>query len=242
MNIADLIITSPPYDNLRNYGGHKFDFVSVANGIYYSLKDGGVLVWVVNDQVVRASETGSAFRQVLYFMDGCGLTLHDTMIFEKNTSSFPAKKSSNRYTQIFEYMFVLSKGKPKTATLICDKENKWAGWTNWGKQTKRTICGKLKEVKDINPVPKLSPRNNIWKYTVSGGFGQKDKTAYKHPATFPEKLVEDHILTWSSKGDLILDPMCGSGTTCVVAKKTGRNYLGIEIHKEYFNLAKKRCR
>lgn len=238
---CDLIITSPPYDSLRDYGGDRFQPSLVIKSIYNALKPGGVVVWIVGDSVKKGCETMTAFSHAISFVEHKFL-LHDTMIFEKNTSSFPARKVSNRYTQIFEYMFIFSKGRPKTANLICDKENKWAGWTNWGTQTKRQKNGKLKIVPDLKPVPKFSPRNNIWKYTVSGGFGHKDRLAYKHPATFPEKLAEDHINTWSNPGDIVLDPMCGSGTTCIAAKKLGRKYLGIDIHKPYVALSKKRLK
>jgi len=236
---VDLVVTSPPYDNLRDYKGYKFDVEKIIAGLYKVMKPGGVVVWVVGDAVQKGSETGTSFKQALAFMKG-GFNLHDTMIFEKNTSSFPARRNGSRYTQIFEYMFVFSKGKPKTANLICDKENKWAGHTNWGEKTDRQKDGSLKKKADFKPVPKFSPRNNIWRYVVSGGFGQSDKEAYKHPATFPEALVEDHVKTWTNKGDVVFDPMVGSGTTCKVAKELGRKYLGIDISKEYCDLAKKR--
>lgn len=196
-------------------------------------------MWVVGDAVKNGSETGTSFRQALSFMD-VGWSLHDTMIYEKNTSSFPASRTGNRYTQIFEYMFVFSKGKPAVANLICDKPNRWAGHTNWGKNTHRDKSGKLIETEDIKPVPEFSPRNNIWQYVVGKGFGQKDSNAYKHPATFPEQLAEDHIISWSNEGDVILDPMCGSGTTCIAAKKLGRQYIGIDISSEFCDLARSR--
>lgn len=238
---VDLVITSPPYDNLRDYKGYNFDCEKIAKSLFRVMKSGGVVIWVVGDATVKGSETGTSFKQALTFMDA-GFRLHDTMIFEKNTSSFPARRNGLRYTQIFEYMFVFSKGKPKTVNLICDKPNKWAGYTNWGKKTDRQKDGSLKEKKDINPVPKFSPRNNIWRFVVGGGFGQTDDLAYKHPATFPEELVKDHVLTWSNKNDLILDPMCGSGTTCKVSKEQGRKYIGIDISKEYCELSKKRVK
>lgn len=238
--VFDLAITSPPYDDLRDYGGHLFNYQKVIASLYRSMKPNGVVVWVVGDSVKDQGETGNAFRQALFFME-CGFKLHDTMIFEKNTSSFPAKRLGKRYTQIFDFMFVFSKdGPPKTAALICDKKNKWQGWTNWGTQTKRKKDGKLVKVPDMKAVPSHSPRNNIWKYTVSGYFGHKDKEAYKHPATFPEKLVLDHIKTWSKEGDLVVDPMCGSGTVCKVAKEQGRRFLGIEIDEKYCELARRR--
>ena len=235
----DLTVTSPPYDDIRDYKGYNFSD-KVLNSIICELfritKPGGVVVWVVGDSTNDGSESGTSFRQALKFME-TGFKLHDTMIYEKNTSSFPAKRNGNRYTQIFEYMFVFCKGKIKTANLICDKPNKWAGHTNWGKNTNRLKNGELKETTDIKPVPEFSPRNNIWKYNVGKGFNSSDKESHLHPAIFPEQLAEDHILSWSNEGDIILDPFSGSGTTCKMSKKNKRNYIGIDISEEYCKLA-----
>ena len=237
---VDLTVTSPPYDNIRDYKGYCFeeaDFKEIVKQLYRITKKGGVVVWVVGDATMKGSETGTSFRQALGFMEG-GFKLHDTMIYEKNTSSFPAQRKGKRYTQIFEYMFVFCKGKIKTGNLICDKANKWAGHTNWGKNTQRGKNGELKKTKDIKPVPDFSPRNNIWKYNVGKGFNSSDKESHKHPAIFPEKLAEDHILSWSNEGDIVLDPFMGSGTTCKMAKKNGRKYIGIDASEEYCALAK----
>jgi site-specific DNA-methyltransferase (adenine-specific) len=234
-----LTITSPPYDDIRDYNGYNFNDEILSNIIkqlYRITANGGVVVWIVGDATTNGSESGSSFKQALKFMEA-GFKLHDTMIYEKNTSSFPAKRNGNRYTQIFEYMFVFCKGKLKTANLICDKPNKWAGHTNWGKNTNRLKNGELQETSDIKPVPDFSPRNNIWKYNVGKGFNSTDKESHEHPAIFPEKLAEDHILSWSAEGDIVLDPFSGSGTTCKMAKKNGRKYIGIDISKEYCLLA-----
>ena len=237
---VDLTVTSPPYDNIRDYKGYSFeeeDFRAIIRQLFRVTKKGGVVVWIVGDATMNGSESGTSFRQALGFMEG-GFKLHDTMIYEKNTSSFPAKRTGKRYTQIFEYMFVFCKGKIKTGNLICDKPNKWAGWTNWGKNTQRGKDGKLKKTKDIKPVPEFSPRNNIWRYNVGKGFNSSDKESHSHPAIFPEKLAEDHILSWSNEGDVVLDPFVGSGTTCKMAKKNKRHYIGIDISEEYCNLAR----
>ena len=237
---VDLTVTSPPYDNIRDYKGYCFeedDFKEIVKQLYRITKKGGVVVWVVGDATMKGSETGTSFRQALGFIEG-GFKLHDTMIYEKNTSSFPAQRKGKRYTQIFEYMFVFCKGKIKTGNLICDKANKWAGHTNWGKNTQRGKNGELKKTKDIKPVPDFSPRNNIWKYNVGKGFNSSDKESHNHPAIFPEKLAEDHILSWSNEGDVVLDPFLGSGTTCKMAKKNGRKYIGIDTSEEYCALAK----
>lgn len=231
----DLTITSPPYDNIRDYNGFNFNdetLYIIILELFRITKKGGIVVWIVGDSTINGSESGNSFRQALKFMD-CGFKLHDTMIYQKNTSSFPAKREGKRYTQIFEYMFVFSKGKINTAHLICDKPNKWAGHTNWGKNTTRLKNGELKETSDIKPVPDFSPRNNIWTYNIGKGFNSSDKESHNHPAIFPEKLAEDHILSWSNEGDVVLDPFCGSGTTCKMAKKNNRYFIGIEISKEY---------
>jgi len=217
----DLVVTSPPYDNLRTYNGYSFDFDSVATELARTLKPGGVIVWVVGDAVLKGSESGSSFRQALKFIE-LGLNLHDTMIFEKNSPAYPAQASGNRYTQIFEYMFILSKGKPKTANLICDKPNKWAGF--------KDFSGKLK-----NPVPDFSPRNNIWRVVTSFN-------GVKHPAPFPESLAADHITTWSNEGELVYDPFMGSGTTAKMAILNGRNFIGSEISAEYVAIAEQRIK
>jgi site-specific DNA-methyltransferase (adenine-specific) len=235
----DLTVTSPPYDDIRDYNGYNFSDSVVENIItelYRVTKPGGIVVWVVGDATINGGESGTSFRQALKFIEK-GFKLHDTMIYEKNTSSFPAKRAGTRYTQIFEYMFVFCRNKPKTANLICDKPNKWAGHTNWGKNTNRLKNGELQETSDIKPVPDFSPRNNIWKYNIGKGFNSSDKESHTHPAIFPENLAEDHILSWSNENDVILDPFSGSGTTCKMAKKNNRKFIGIDISEEYCKLS-----
>ncbi len=215
----DLTVTSPPYDNLREYNGYSFDFEPIARELLRITKPDGILVWVVGDATIAGSESGTSFRQALYFKE-IGFKLHDTMIYEKNSPAYPARRDGNRYTQIFEYMFVFAKGKVANNRLICDKPNKWAGH--------KDFSGKLK-----NPVPDFSPRNNIWKYTTSFN-------GVSHPAPFPEGLAYDHILSWSNEGDIVYDPFMGSGTTAYVAKKLNRKYLGSEISQEYCQLIEER--
>ena len=228
----DLTVTSPPYDNLRTYKGFTWDFESVAKELYRVTKQGGVVVWIVGDATVNGSETGTSFKQALYFKE-IGFNLHDTMIWNKGSFAYPSK---NRYHQVFEYMFIFSNGKPNTFNSIKDRKNSYLGdrgasgrnkdgIRNTGKSTVREGYGK---------------RFNIWNYPIGGGHCTKDKIAYKHPAIFPEALAQDHILSWSNPGDIVLDPMCGSGTTCKMAKLNGRNYIGIDIAEEYVELARRR--
>ena len=213
--VIDLTVTSPPYDNLREYNGYVFDFPEIAQELYRVTKKNGLLVWVIGDATINGGETGSSFKQALHFIE-LGFKLHDTMIYEKNSPAYPANRNGNRYTQIFEYMFVFAKGEvPKQ--LICDKANKWAGH--------KDFSGKLK-----NAVPDFSPRNNIWKYTTSFN-------GVKHPAPFPELLAQDHIVSWSKPGDVVYDPFMGSGTTAKMALLNGRSFVGSEISSEYAELA-----
>jgi site-specific DNA-methyltransferase (adenine-specific) len=236
-NTFDLTVTSPPYDNLRDYNKYEFDFEAIASQLFRVTKEGGVVVWVVGDATVKGSETGSSFRHALYFMD-IGFKLHDTMIYEKNGTSFPAKRTGNRYSQIFEYMFVLSNGVPKTHNLICDKANRWAGQTTFGTPSIRNKDGTLTKAKGKVTIADFSARNNIWRYNTGKGYSTKD--VIDHPAIFPEELAKDHILTWSNPGDVVLDPFSGSGTTAKMAKELGRDYVGIDISQEYVELARKR--
>jgi len=230
----DLIVTSPPYDNLRIYNGFYFDFERIARELYRVIRRGGVIVWVVNDAVINGSETGTSFKQALYFK-GTGLNLHDTMIYQKTSSSLPDKK---RYSQVFEYMFIFSKGTPKTFNPIIDKPNRQAGSSNPTK--KRKVSGEMIKTQKYYTIPLVGKRTNIWIYEVGYNKGTKDKIAFEHPATFPEKLAEDHILSWSNEKDIVLDPLCGSGTTCKMAKKNNRNFIGIEINPDYVDIANKR--
>ena len=221
---VDLTVTSPPYDNLRTYnnsldwGEHVWK--NVLQELFRVTKQGGVVVWVVGDATIKGSETGTSFKQALYAKE-IGFNLHDTMIYEKNSSTYPANAKSNRYSSIFEYMFVFSKGKPTTYNLIKDKPNKWAGH--------KDFSGKLKK-----PVPDFSPRNNSWKYATSFN----DKTG--HPAVFPQKLANDHIISWSNEGDTVLDCFMGSGTTGKMALLNNRKFIGIEKDAGYFEIAKQR--
>jgi len=229
---VDLTVTSPPYDGLRIYNGYSFDFELVAKELYRVTKNGGIVVWVVGDAVVDGSESLTSFKQAIYFKE-LGFKVHDTMIYEKNSLSMP---DSNRYYQKFEYMFVFSKGKPETVNLLKDRKNIAE---RWGR--KFTIYekdgSKIKRERDLHK-EEYGVRFNIWKYNTGHGFTSKEELS--HPAVFPEKLVEDHILSWSNKRDVILDPFMGSGTTAKMAIINDRQFIGFEISNEYCKMANKR--
>lgn len=233
-NCIDMILTSPPYDSLREYKGFKFSFESIAQELFRIIKQGGVLVWIVNDATVQGSETGTSFKQALYFKE-IGFNLHDTMIFKKRNPIPQIYRQ--RYNNEFEYMFVFSKGSVKTHNPImipCLH----AGLELNGTTYKNYSKSEQKRTKLAKPVKDTKIKGNIWEYVV--GKNAEDQDAKFHPAPFPCELARDHILSWSNEGDIILDPMSGSGTTCKVAKELNRNFIGIDISSEYCNLARKR--
>lgn len=227
-NCIDLTVTSPPYDNLRTYNGYSFDFESVAQELYRITKDSGVVVWVVGDKVDKGSETLTSFKQALYFKE-IGFNVHDTMIYQKNN---PMPNKGNRYLQSFEYMFVLSKGKPSTFNPImlpCKYANQPTKPSKWSADG--TLIKGEKRI--INEFKK---HENIFGYSV-GNTGTRNT---KHPAVFPEKLAEDHIISWSNEGDIVFDPFMGSGTTAKMAILNNRNFIGCEISEEYCEIANQR--
>jgi len=230
-NVIDLTITSPPYDKLRDYNGYSFNFEGLAKELFRVTKEGGIVVWIVNDSTIKGSETGTSFKQALYFKE-VGFNLHDTMIWNK--TKMP--QNHNRYEQGFEYMFIFSKGKPKTFNGIRDKNNVEAGAT--AHASFRDKDGVVKKSSSFNKtkIAELGLRTNVWNHKPC--LGKKDRNG--HPAPFPEDLIKDHILSWSNEGDMILDPMCGSGTTCKMAFINKRKTIGIDTSKEYCKISEKR--
>lgn len=230
----DFVLTSPPYDNLRNYKGYSFDFESIARSLYRVLKPGAVLVWVSNDATINGSETGTSFRQALFFKE-IGFNLHDTMIFRKRN---PVPQIYRlRYSNEFEYMFVFSKGTVRTHNPLTVK-CLHAGLELNGTTYKNYSRHEQTRSKLAKPVKDEKIRGNIWEYVV--GKNKEDQEAKGHPAPFPCQLAEDHIRSWTNPGDVVFDPMCGSGTTCKVARQLDRQYIGCDISDEYCALASRR--
>ena len=227
-NCIDLTVTSPPYDNLRKYHGYTFDFEPIAKELFRTTKPGGVVVWVVGDATIKGSETGTSFKQALYFKE-IGFNLHDTMIYSK--ISYPPL-THNRYEQSFEYMFVFSKGCPKTFNpllISCDT----AGTKRSRYKSNKEVGSAIRNDNRVDIINETKYKANVWAM-------HPNNTHHGHPAIFPEQLAADHILSWSNPGDLILDPMCGSGTTCKMAKLNNRHFIGIEISQEYCQITNKR--
>jgi DNA modification methylase len=226
----DLVVTSPPYDDLRTYGGHTWDFYGVAWQLKRVLKLGGVIVWVGADATKDGSETCTSMEQALFFRR-LGLNVHDTMIYMKDAPQFP---DANRYGQVWEYAFVLSAGKPKTWNPIEDRKNVSFGRTVAG--TNRNVDGTTRKAACFGQaIKEIGQRFNVWQYPSTKGNAET-----KHPAPFPEQLAKDHILSWSNPGDIVLDPFSGSGTTAKAAKELERQYIGFEINPAYCEIGEAR--
>ena len=229
---VDLTVTSPPYGDLRSYNGNNklwgaHVWKELMIDLFKVTKQGGIVVWIAQDKCINGGESGESFKQALFAME-CGFRLYDTMIWNKPSPQAPTE---SRYYDVFEYMFIFSKGKPKTLNLLKDRKNKSAGAVS-SKETRscredRKLTGKKRTVAEF------SRRFNVW--NISRG---RNKTS--HPAVFPEQLANDHVLSWSNEGDVVLDPFMGSGTTGVACKNLNRNFIGIELDEKYFNIARDR--
>jgi site-specific DNA-methyltransferase (adenine-specific) len=226
---VDLVLTSPPYDNLRTYNNslvwNEGIWKECIHSLFRIVKDGGVVVWVVGDATINGSETGTSFKQALYFKE-VGFNLHDTIIWEK-TGMLPTQ---DRYYSIFEYMFVFSKGKPKSMNFIEDKQNIYGG-----RVQRKDLCinkGSQKDGVGTFIRKEVGRRTNIWRVAIGETNG--------HPAIFPLQIANDHIISWSNAGDVVMDCFMGSGTTGVACKNLGRDFIGFEKDPTYFEIAEKR--
>ena len=237
-NFIDLTVTSPPYDNIRDYDGFSFDFYKIANELFRVTKEGGIVVWIVGDKTIDFSETLTSFDQVIYFVREAGFKLLDTMIYAKKSYA-PAYPNMKRYAQTFEYMFVLSKGKPRIFNPIKTLKEVRSIIKKEKISTFRQKDGSTKPIR-LKADSLIKSQCNVWVYDVGFNKSSKDKFSYQHPATFPEELAKDHILSWSNETDLVFDPFAGSGTTLKMAKLMNRKYLGFEISEKYISIIKKR--
>jgi len=139
-------------------------------------------------------------------------------------------RTHNRYEQAFEYMFVMSKGKPNAwnpKMIDCKMAGKKRGGTfqhkGDGVRQSKHKGGVYSETKQAD---------NVWACAGCNMTG--------HPAEFPEQIAHDHIASWSNEGDVVLDCFMGSGTTGVACQNTGRRFIGIEMDQGYFDIARSR--
>ena len=237
---VDLTVTSPPYDKLRTYNGNnalwgEHVWKAVIQDLFRVTKQGGVVVWVVGDATIKGSETGTSFKQALWAKE-CGFNLHDTMIYQKNSYPFPPV---NRYYQQFEYMFVWSKGKPSTHNI--QRQPTDPRWRNKNNKTssQRNKDGSVKKLQ-YETGKEDRKMDNVWLLNTGYMKSTPDKIAYQHSAIFPDELARRHILSWSNEGDIVLDCFMGSGTTGVACKNINRNFIGIELDEQYYQIAKNR--
>lgn len=225
-NFIDLTVTSPPYDGLRIYNGYSFEFEKVANELFRITKNGGVVVWIVNDQRIKNNRTLTHFKQALFFQN-IGFNVLDIMIWHK-TNPMPYIQK-DQYTPSYESMFVFSKGKPKAFNPIMD-DCKYKGKIL---KTHTTNPESIRKANKSKATKDTKIKSNVWQTVVAG-------TNYGHPAIFPEQLANDHIISWSNKGDLVYDPFGGSGTTAKMALLLNRKCIMSEISSEYCELSKQR--
>ena len=244
-NYVDLILTSPPYDNMRRYGGDKnyhqrlnktqysFPFEEIAKEMTRVLKPGGVIMWNVQDQTIKGSRTGNSMRQALFFMEECELLLWDHLIWYKTGTPFP---SIYRYRNVWENMFVLTKGKPKTFNPIL-KKNKTGGASR-NRRRERNHNGELEMKERVIKTKEYGIDDNVW--YISNHFNMTDEMKkYGHPAVMTDEIARRHILSWTNEGDVVYDPFLGAATTTRLAKQINRNWMGSEIHKPYFDISNK---
>lgn len=221
------VVTSPPYDELRTYGGYEFRFEETARELFRVLCDGGVLCWNIKDAIIEGSESLTSCTHKIYLARVCGFRVR-TIIYQKRNFSHPQK---GFYHSVFEYVFICSKGKPRAFNPLMDRKNITAGAVgNLGVNTFTERDGS-KSVRAKKVTKEFGMRHDVW---LGLTRGQEEMCKrLPHPAMMPKWLARDLILSWSNPGDVVLDPFAGSFTTCKIALKLGRIPIGIEINPEY---------
>jgi DNA modification methylase len=234
-NCIDIVVTSPPYDRIRDYNGFECNLHNIGEQLSRVLKDGGIIVMVIQDQTKDFGKSLTTFRTILDWCDNFNLKLFETVIYKKHGAE--GAWWTKRFRVDHEYIPVFLKGKrPAYFTKEHLKiPSKHAGKTMTGCATRLTNGSTLKSKKlKINPT---KCRGTIWDYVTCGDGG---KLKHEHPATFPDKIPVDFIETFCPPGGIVLDPFMGSGTTALAALNLGRNFLGFDISNEYVSLANKR--
>jgi len=230
-----LALTSPPYGNMRDYGGHRCDTLGLIDELYRVIRPGGIAVWVEQDQIKGKRCSDSVFEHGCSFR-GMGFQLVSEIVLER--AGFRAPTHGHYGTP--EVALVFSKGKPTVINIIKDRPNKTAGAPV--KHSVRNRQGVLEFQKTGKVVQPFGRRGCVWRYNAGFNNSSRDEFAFGHPAIMPEQVAEDLIIAFSRPGDLVLDPMCGSGTTLKMALLNHRRFLGFEIHEPYVEIARKRVR
>jgi DNA modification methylase len=232
----DLTVFSPPYDSIRDYKNNwAFDYSALGQALHRVTKDGGICAVVIGDGTKDFAKSLTTARLTVDWCDHAGWRLFECCIYQRDGN--PGAWWSQRFRVDHEYILLFLKGKrPQTF----HKESLMVPTKHAGKMysgTDRLTNGKFKEIeqKEVNPT---KCRGTIWKYATSNTEGNRLKL--KHPATYPDKLVEDIVACFSEPGNIVLDPTAGSGTTCVVAAQKQRRFIGIDISEEYCEIARQR--
>lgn len=233
---VDLTLFSPPYDGIRDYKGNwSLDFGKLGTDLLRVTKDGGLCVVVIGDGTKDFAKSMTSFRLAVDWVDRIGWRLFECCIYQR--AGNPGAWWTQRFRVDHEYILMFLKGrKPRTFR----KDHLMVPSLHAGKiysGTDRLTNGGFKTItpKAVNA---LKCRGTVWQYNTSNSEGNRLKL--KHPATYPDRLAADVIRCFTQEGDLVLDPMCGSGTSCVMARRTGRRYLGIDVSAEYVAIAKER--
>ena len=231
----DFVITSPPYDALRDYNGYKLDLHGLGVELLRVLKDGGICVMVIQDSTRDFAKSLTSFRTIVDWCDNIGFRLFECNIYNRQGTEGAWWKK--RFRVDHEYMPIFLKGKRPQ---YFDKENIKIPSKHGGKimtganiRTKNGQTGSRK-VK-INPTK--CPGTVM---TFGNTCGGESKLKSKHPAVFPNMLAYDMIECFCPEDGTVLDPFNGSGTTTLAAKCLGRNYIGIDVSEEYNKIARER--
>jgi DNA modification methylase len=235
-NCIDLVVTSPPYDGIRDYNGAiKFDLHKTGEQVFRVLKDGGIAVLVIQDQTINYGKTLTSFKTIIDWCDNIGFKLFETVIYRKNGSE--GAWWTKRFRVDHEYMPIFLKGdKPnyfnkdplKVPSIHGGKMMTGSGARKTNGETQKTVTRKIN---------KMKCRGTVWDYLMAG---DKNPLKRMHPAVFPDAIPYDFIQCFCPEDGIVLDPFSGSGSTLAMAKKLGRNYLGFDIVSDYCDLAVKR--
>lgn len=237
-----LTVTSPPYAKMRLYGGHDYTwetFKSVATQLVRITMEGGVICWVVRNQIVKERENLQAEKEKLFFADDLGLWPHQTIIGAPKGVPLP---QSRRYASNFDYVYVFSKGHPRIVNIIRDRRNSRFGDLKSNRLIRESNGSERLACGGEYAIAKWGFRSNLWSYSTGGNHTATDRISAKHPARMGEPLAEDLIISFSKPGDLVFDPFAGAGTSLKMALLNQRQWLGVEIFDEYVELIEKRMR
>ena len=246
-NSIDMIFTSPPYADRRKdtYGGKKANvyvkwFLPFVREFKRILKPSGSFFLNIKPHTENGGRSLYVFKLVIEIVENVNFKLIDEFCWTKN--AFPGGYKG-KFKNALEPVYHFAKSKPSEIIfnpIACGTPMKQESIA----RTYRKQCGAPSNgsrmtgmnTTNIRNLELARPSNVININNVSNQFTDKQK----HPATFPTGLVEFFVKSFSSESSTVLDPFMGSGTTGVVCKNLNRNFIGIEIDKEYFEIAKQR--